>query len=122
MTDEGRKKGESYLITLENTMKLFPGTNNFDTHCPIVYNKQNFLSLIIKWIPYGYCLKTYYCNSFGIEGEYYKDCKINETLISSQIENLIKDRMYFSIGDKAFNGEILKALNDLFPTKSAFEI
>jgi len=121
MTDENRHKSESYLHTLNNTMKLFPGTNNFDTHCPIIYNKEKFLSLSPKWVPFGYCIKTYYCNTFGIKGEYYTDLKINARLDCCQIENLIKDRMYFSIGDGAFRGDISKALNVLYPNKSNHE-
>lgn len=121
MDNEGRKYGESYLITLKNTMHLFTGTNNFDTHCPIIYNKKKFLSMPLKWKPYGYCLKTCYCNLNNIEGEYYEDCKIKPALNFETFMSVIKDRIYFSIDNGAFKGELLKVLEYLYPVKSKYE-
>ena len=121
MTTSGRQPHEPYYKTLDNTIRLFPATNNFDVHCPIIYNKQAFASMQLPFPPYGYCIKTLYCNHQKIKGELCEDLKITKTLNQQQIAEVIQNRIFFSIGNSAFAGEILKTLHTLYPQKSIYE-
>jgi hypothetical protein len=114
-----------YAHTKENTICVVGETNNYDTHCPIVFNRQKFQDTVMnadwsKW--YGYCLKTLYCSLNGIEGEYYEDIKIRLPLTYPEIIEQISGRKWFSIGDRCFvkNG-MKQVLQDLFTVKSKYE-
>lgn len=122
MTLEGRQPHEAYYKTLKNTLKLLPNTLNYDTHCPIIYNKLNFAMMAVKWLPFGYCLKTLYCNIYDIPGQYCEDMKIKFKQSYQEIKEMLINRLYFSIGNGAFAGPIVKVLNELYPEKSKFEI
>lgn len=97
----------------------------FDIHCPIVYNKEKFNWCLsdADWTKhFGYCIKTGYGNSVeGLNAIEYPDLKINEAYSADKIRKLITGRAWFSIGDKAFNGEIKKVLQELYPHKSRYE-
>lgn len=121
LTREGRGKEDTYGFLLKNTLELFPGTNNFNVHGPILYNKEKFKAMIIPWKPFGFGIKTVYCNTYGIEGSYYPECKIAKSLKVDAIMGMIKERLYFSISNRAFDGEIRNVLECLFPKKSSFE-
>lgn len=116
-----------YKHTIKNMVKAFPDDMPyFDVHAPIIYNKFNFEAAMsqLDWSwPFGYCIKTVYCNAvIGLIATEYSDLKINEAYTSAQIHKLISGRAWFSIGDKAFNGGIKKVLQDLYPKKSKYEI
>lgn len=115
-----------YKHTVWNTVEWNFGENYtyFDVHCPIIYNKLNFIQRmsIPDWnIRFGYCIKTMYCYLNVGKGEEYPDLKINEPLTDTQIKQKLTGRSWFSIGDKAFNGEIRQVLQELYPTKSKYE-
>jgi hypothetical protein len=97
--------------------------NNYDCHCPIVFNKQLFKRVAqadwSKW--YGYCLKTLYCVMNGIEGEYMDDIKIRMPLSREDVEGLVVGRKWFSIGDRCFSEGMKEILQDLYPNKSRYE-
>lgn len=122
LTMEGRGKEDTYGFLLNNTLQLFPGTNNYNIHGPILYNKEKFMAMQIPWKPYGFGIKTVYCNIYNIEGSYYPECKISQALKSNAIMEIIKDRMYFSISNRAFDGEIRKVFEMLYPEKSKWEV
>jgi hypothetical protein len=99
--------------------------NNYDTHCPILFNKERFMRSVAladwsKW--YGYCLKTLYCVMNGIEAEKVEDLKIRMPLKADEIMRLINGRGWFSIGDRCFTeGGMKDVLNNLYPLKSKYE-
>jgi hypothetical protein len=114
-----------YKHTLFNTIKAMDGMNVIyaDVHSPILYNKDRFKSLAAyDWnVRFGYCIKTLYCHR---EGGYYKritDLKIDARYTTEQITQAIKGRPWFSIGDKAFDGDIVPVLQELYPNKSQYE-
>jgi hypothetical protein len=114
-----------YKHTLYNTIKLTGGMDVIyaDVHCPILYNKERFKRLAAyDWnVRFGYCIKTLYCH--GDRG-YYKriaDLKIDAKYSAEHITQAIKGRPWFSIGDKAFDGEIVQVLQELYPNKSSYE-
>ncbi len=117
-----------YGETKQNTKSLLSfaeSFNNYDCHCPVVFNKQLFMRSVAladwsKW--YGYCLKTLYCVMNGIEGEHIDDIKIRMPLKVDKIKQQIADRKWFSIGDRCFQpGGMWDVLNELYPKKSRFE-
>lgn len=117
-----------YGETKKNTKSLLSfaeSFNNYDCHCPIVFNKQLFMRSVAladwsKW--YGYCLKTLYCVMNGIEGELITDIKIRMPLQADEIKQAIAGRKWFSIGDRCFApGGMWDVLNELYPNKSKYE-
>jgi hypothetical protein len=114
-----------YGHTKANTKTLIGQVNDYDSHCPILFNKERFMRSVAladwsKW--YGYCIKTMYCVMNGIEGEYMDDLKIRMPWDREVIMKVIEVRKWFSIGDRCFtdNG-MLKVLEELYPNKSKYE-
>jgi hypothetical protein len=118
-----------YGMTKLNTQSLFAADgeaiNNYDIHCPILFNKERFARSVAKvdWsVWYGYCLKTLYCVMNGIEGEHMEDLKIRMPLQVDMINQIIAGRSWFSIGDRCFTDNGMKeVLQTLYPTSSKYE-
>lgn len=114
-----------YGKTKQNTLSLLGPVNNYDAHCPIVFNKERFMRSVAladwsKW--YGYCLKTLYCVMNGIGGEFMFDIKIRMPWRADEIKSAIAGRKWFSIGDRCFKeGGMWDVLNELYPNKSRYE-
>jgi hypothetical protein len=113
-----------YGDTKQNTRALIGQTNNYDCHCPILFNKEKFIKVTradwSKW--YGYCLKTLYCVMNGIQGEYMKDIKIRMPLKAKEINQMIAGRPWFSIGDRCWTeGGMKEVLQMLYSTPSKYE-
>jgi hypothetical protein len=113
------KKNTKGLLSFIDTF------NNYDCHCPIVFNKQMFMRsvAVADWSKcYGYCLKTLYCVMNGISGEHIADKKIRLPLNKGSIMNELQGRKWFSIGDRCFTkGGMMDVLNELYPNKSKYE-
>lgn len=114
-----------YGHTKQNTISLLGEVNNYDTHCPILFNKEKFMRTVAladwtKW--YGYCIKTMYCVLNGIKGEHADDLKIRMPLKADDIKQAIAGRKWFSIGDRCFTvGGMKDVLEELYPNKSMYE-
>jgi hypothetical protein len=119
-------KTKQNTISLLNEWDFMETINNYDTHCPILFNKEKFMRSVAladwsKW--YGYCMKTLYCVLNGIEGEYMDDIKIRMPLRHAKIMEQIKDRKWFSIGDRCCSEYGMKdVLQELYPDKSKNEV
>lgn len=115
-----------YKVTMQQTIDLFKKRiNNWDTHCPMLIDKNDFLNTVAKldWKkPFGYCIKTAYCESVYVVGHYYPDLKIDKPHNEKQIEEFIKGRMYFSVGDRGVNVDMITLLTKLYPEKSKYEV
>lgn len=107
---------DSYGRLQQNTLSLYPGCYDFDTHCPIVYDKALFP--VLNMPNHGYGIKSAYCAHNRITGSYYPDCKINKPC---DIRQVIAGRPYFSIGDGAFETGIEEVLRELYPNPSKYE-
>jgi hypothetical protein len=116
-----------YGETKQNTKSLLSFTdsfNNYDCHCPIVFNKQLFMrsAALADWSKaHGYCLKTLYCVMNGITGEYAEDIKIRMPYNKDMINKIIAGRKWFSIGDRCFEHGMWDVLNELYPKPSKYE-
>lgn len=116
----------NYRKTINNTRKILTNKGltalDFDTHVPIVYNKEKIMCTFegIDWnILYGYGIKSLYCNINKVEPVYEPDCKINNKTYT-EINNKIKERFCFSTG--SLNNDMIRVLNELYPSKSKYEI
>lgn len=101
-------------------------TLDFDTHFPIVYNKDKFLSTFVHqgldWNrEFGFVIKSVFCNFLNITGEFGGDCKIHHSMRYEEIKNKIGSKEFFSTSDKCMNADMIKYLDELYPTKSQFE-
>lgn len=97
-----------------------------DIHAPIVYLKERMqhIERNVDWSR-EYVVKSLY-TSFNFFGDYQfeemTDCKINASRTESEIKALIKNRLFFSVGDYGINASMRKILFELFPEKSKFEL
>lgn len=79
------KRLNGYLDTMKRTLEELKSrglpTKFFDIHVPIPYSKKLFLEVTdkYKWNPRGsYVVKSIYCNTLKISGEYMDDVKRKE--------------------------------------------
>lgn len=124
-----RPAADNYRITLSNTYYYLKKHNlpkkHFDTHTPIIYNKTLFTKALAipDWeVWYGYVIKSLYCNTLGIEGEYLEDCKLDRPYTRFEINQRIHGRPLFSIGDNSLNDDMKATLQELYPTPSQWEV
>lgn len=124
--DSMKKNKGSYRATLNHSRRVLMAkdlpTLDFDTHCPIVYNKSKFIQAFedIDWkIDWGYAIKSVYCGLNGIEGTYMPDCKINNKSLHD-IKLRTANREWFSTG--SLNDDMEKFLTSVYPKKSKYEI
>lgn len=114
-----------YRKVIRNTVQLVGDrANNFDCHCPILFNQEIFFEVMnkIDWEKdYGYMMKTLYCHGAGIEGKYIPDVKINAELSVSDIKGIIYSRPWFSVGDAGLRTPMFSVLEELYPHKSKWE-
>lgn len=121
------KQSSKYQLYKDNTKRELESrglrTLNFDTHSPIVYNKAKFQELAAYDFskPFCYIIKSLYCNHHGIEGDYYTDLKIDARLTKQQIEESIKGRLYFSIGEYGVTQGLYDVMELLYQKKSKYE-
>lgn len=113
-----------YVITIRSTLDRYPGAHNFDIHAPMLIHKDFYRQSVgaLNWkTPFGYAIKTSYCAHLKIKGEYYPDYKLDRIPLISDFEE-IKERKFFSVGDKAIREPMINFLNKIYPTKSIYEI
>jgi len=124
-----KNRGNVYEYHLIPTLKALEvkghPTKNFDTHCPMIVNREKMLEVInsYNWngLSWGYTLRSLYCNTLEIQGEFKPDLKLAFKRFEPQILRMLKDSFCFSIGDKAINKSLLNVMNQLYPNKSKFE-
>jgi len=99
-------------------------TKNFDTHTPILYNKQKFIEVMTQhdWAPrFGYVVKSLYANQLKIEGVKEPDCKMNDFPSIESFYERIKERKVFSIGGGALCDGLKYVWDELYPIPSRWE-
>ncbi len=112
---------DSYRIRLTNTYHQLKkkgfGTLNFDTHTPIIYNKQKFIKMtkLFDWTVFeGLVIKSLYGNVYKLKSELMKDYKINSP---SQIK---EETQIFSTFP-AISADMQKYFKDTYNKASQFE-
>lgn len=113
---------EKYRITVANTIRVADGLW-WDIHCPIIYNKTKFADTVgkLKWnMPWGYAIKSCYCNLNGITGTSVSDMKLGKPDTIEQLREKMQHRLFFSTG-KQLHPSMLQYLAELYPNKSKYE-
>lgn len=97
---------------------------NFDTHKPIIYNKQDLFNIIHEYdwsISRGYIMRSIYCNTMKIEGVERLDNKFVTPLSVNRWKEKTAGLDCFSIADRVVNRHFKQFLEESFPEKSLFE-
>ena len=112
--------GSDYLPHLQATINELSKRGdtllNFDSHYPIIYNKGLLRYVCDKFdwnMKYGYIMKSTYCNTLGIAGQYKADCKISHPHI--YWDRVTKGMEMFSIGDRSINKSLEQFLSSIYP-------
>ncbi len=124
--EEKKKYGNSLVFTYYYLIFQEKSVKNFELHLPIVFNKQNFLSLEKEWslskkLPLGLQTRSIYCNMLSIDGIKTRDCKIRDFSDPKDVWDVIEPRDCFSIADTAISCGIESILSELYPKKSKYE-
>lgn len=115
-----------YAKTIANTIDVLRGypLKDFDTHTPILYNKEVFMQIMDKFdwtIPHGYCIKSLYCNLKCMEGTFEQDGKIRKAKNEQQLRAWLDTHSVFSVADEALNNFLKKRFEKLYPNPSKHE-
>lgn len=114
-----------YLGEVLETKKFLKRHNkpvlHYGVHCPIVYNKQNILeidSFYWKYVnsldcKYGLNPRILYGNWFDhTNTKYTKDLKLTRDYPMPELKTLLKDKEWFSIGSKSYEGNIKQFIEE----------
>lgn len=117
----------AYIQSLGNTRKILEKYNkpiiDFSVHCPIIYNRQKFLSLADTAFKdmfdyeHGADVRSLYANMNEIKGEQVKDCLV----LQEQDFANVKDFNCFSINDKSLENGIGKIVSEKYTEKCIYE-
>lgn len=114
----------SYKTYIENTAKkITEDVPYFDTHTPIIYNKEVFNKLAAKydWQTKNFLIKSLYCNLLCDPGVEMADCKISGPMRYNQIKEKINGSLFFSTSPQAVSDDMVEVLRELYPEKSKYE-
>lgn len=123
------KNKSTYRATMNHTRKVLAelGLEDFnaDGHCPIIFNKEKFLTSFTDrmWdIPYGYGMKTIYCAKNNKELIPMADKKFSSKITKEDVKLYSQDRHVISFTDAALKTGVREYLEELLPNKSKYEI
>lgn len=97
---------------------------NFDTHCPIIYNKELFkqsVGSVDYSVPYGYGVKSLYCALNRVEPYFMPDCKIRSNITKEEVISKVSGRDVFSTYDDVMDSGVGEYLSEMFPEMSRYE-
>lgn len=114
----------AYFQELMNTKMFLVKHNkpilNFGVHCPIVYNKTKIMeidSFFWKEVNYGEKRqlnpRILYGNYTDGNKVFTKDCKLIRDYPMPELKEILKDKEWFSIGSRSYEGNIKKYLEEL---------
>lgn len=113
----------SYFKEINNTKMFLAKQNkptlNFGVHCPIVYNKKKIMEIdSFYWKEVNG--KNNQLNPRVLYGNYTegnkvftKDCKLIRDYPMEELKTLLKDKEWFSIGSRSYEGNIKRYLESL---------
>ena len=118
-----RPNMNSYFKELNNT-RLFLVKHskpflNFGVHCPIVYNKKKIMEIdSFYWKEVNgrnnqLNPRILYGNYTEGNKVFTKDCKLIRDYPMEELKTLLKDKEWFSIGSRSYEGNIKKYLEEL---------
>jgi len=115
-----KKASGRYYTAITNTINHFGDIRYYDIHVPCIFTNEAIHRVFrLEWGDHEYVIKS--AALIGEEGEEMTDCKINRPTTREDIEERIKDRLFFSVGPNGFKQQMIKKLNELYPDKSKYE-
>lgn len=125
-------KRNRWVERLERTYKKLRSegktTLNFDSHIPVVFNKNKFIQIMGKYDWHidgqGYTINTLYFNNIDeekikINGE--KAVFENKVESKDKIKELIKGKLYLGWNDIGLNEYLKQVIGEVFENKCVFE-
>lgn len=114
-------------VTKEELERRGYATYNFDNHKPIIFNKHKLGEVVSMYdweTPYGFILKSLYCNTLRIEALYFPDHKVVRPLLYQAWVDIINkpEVEVFSIHDRTINQFFTRLLDGLYTYPSSFEL
>jgi len=125
-----KKANMDYRASLNHSRKYLISkgkpTLDYDTHFPIVYNKRKFIDTFANEAidfdqPFGYVIKSIYCNMNYVSGIYGGDCKIKHPKKYKELLKRIEGKEFFSTSDGCMNEAMIELLNELYENRSNYE-
>jgi hypothetical protein len=121
------KAKNGYVYSVQNTIKALGllQSFNFDVHTPIIYDKDQFLSVMDRydWDKLrGYVVKSLYGNTLAIQPVQLRDVKIRHNWPLSGVVEQLRGRPWWSVGDGGLTEQLRELLKELYPEKSRFEL
>lgn len=120
-----RRERDPYYKVIQNTIDLIGDDKfNYDIHCPMIMYHDALMSLKNIWkADYGYLLKTLhrYATPDFVDGWQCEDLKFRDAARYEDIVGRLKSRWFFSVADAAMDSEMLRVLDQLYPSKSIYE-
>lgn len=117
----------NYAVSIHNTAMALKERGlpdmHFDIHTPIIYNKQQFASVMEQYdwtIQHGYVIKSLYANSLRIPGVNYTDTKIKACRSHDSLSQIFQSQ-FVSIGERAVCKYLQSFLQEKYPYPSRFE-
>ena len=125
--DRNRENHE-YRTTLVNTITFLRpqgyAEDNYDTHCPIIYNKEKFKKLSkVNWdAHFGYGIKSLYGNINNIPSVFHHDIKCGSIGQEKDwLQKRIKGALFMSL-THFVNADMRQILEEMLPDKSKYEL
>lgn len=109
-----------YYEAIRNTIERFGDVKYYDIHTPAIFTREQIQRVFrLEWGNKDFVIKTAaLCEE---EGEETTDLKINRPISKEAIQELVKDRMFFSTGANGFKQQMINFLTEIFPEKSNWE-
>ena len=114
---------DSYKRELMNTKMFLVKQNkpilNFGVHCPIVYNKKKIMEIDsfywkeVNWKGNQLNPRILYGNYSEGNKVFTQDLKLKRDYPMEELKILLKDKEWFSIGSRSYEGNIKKYLEEL---------
>lgn len=114
----------NYLKEILNTKEFLKQHNkptlHYGVHCPIIYNKKKILEIDPMYWEYVNKYnrelnpRILYGNCFESDNKQFtKDCKLIRNYPMEELKSILKDKEWFSIGSRSYDGNIKKYLEEL---------
>jgi len=114
----------NYLKEILNTKEFLKQhgkpTLHYGVHCPIIYNKKKILEIDPMYWEYVNKYnrelnpRILYGNWFESDNKKFtKDCKLIRNYPMEELKDTLKDKEWFSIGSRSYDGNIKKYLEEL---------
>lgn len=114
-----------FQLVINNTIrKVGPHSPFFDIHTPIFIDhlKYSEFCAVSDWSDRNtHALRSYYCNWAGYSPTPFTDLKLFYSRTVSELDELCKERLFLSLGDESFKGQVVQWMAGRFPVKSRWE-